>query len=81
MKIEKNEYIITAFAQGASGPGWANTPIYIVVQDIYGKIRTECLQPTEQTPEMWAIYKYSNLAHCDMVRAVERKFKVNNSNK
>lgn len=69
--IEKEDKIVTAFAESASGPGWANQPVWIIVRDKLGNLREECLQPEEQTETMQAIYKISQAVHQVMKHEVE----------
>lgn len=68
------KHIVCAFAESASGPGWANSPIWFVTRDGNGKLAIECLQPAEQTAEMRTLYTVSSAAHACMTRAVERLF-------
>ena len=71
MNLTENEYIITAFADSASGSGWSNNPIWVIVRDrMTGIIREECIQPDEQTDEMQILYKISQVAHRAMTNAV-----------
>jgi len=69
--IGKNETIVTAWAEYVSGPGWSNRPIWVIVQDRYGKLRRECFQPIDQTPEMMWSFDSSYAAHSSMKGAVE----------
>lgn len=69
-KLAKGEHIVTAFAETASGPGWSNTPIWIIVQDANGSLRRECLQPDEQSEWMRWLYTTSEVAHVAMSKAV-----------
>ena len=71
MNIAKDERIVTAYAERANGPGWANSPIWVIVRDRFGNLREECLQPDEQTAEMAVLYRVSEAAHSAMVSAVE----------
>lgn len=71
--LEEHERIVTAFAQAAAGPGWANSPLWIIIANaVTGKWRQECLQPDEQTPEMALLYEFSALAHGRMTALVQR---------
>lgn len=77
MNLTEHEHIITAFADSASGPGWANHPIWVIVRDKNtGVIRQECIQPDEQTDEMEILYKVSQVAHRAMTNAVESQSKL-----
>lgn len=69
------KYIITAFAESAAGPGWANSPVWVVVKDGNGQIGLECIQPSEQTAEIATLYSVSSAAHWSMTRAVRKALK------
>lgn len=71
MKFDKTDIIVTAYARPASGPGWANDPIYVVVQSQTGQLRMECIQPKDQTREMLDLYPWSGMAHRLMIKAVQ----------
>ena len=75
MRLEKNERIVTAYAQRASGPGWSNMPVWVIVRDANGNLREECIQPDEQTAEIAHLFHVSEAAHFAMVAAVERAIK------
>ena len=67
--IESTDVILTAYAESCAGPGWTNTPLWIIVQDQSGKIRRECLQPEEQTLIMKILFSMSN--HISSVMRIE----------
>jgi hypothetical protein len=73
MTLKPTEYVVAAWAEPASGPGWANSPLWVLVSEqgipIY---RVECLQPEEQTDEMQTLYAVSRAAHVAMTAAVRR---------
>lgn len=69
--ILKTEKIITAFAEYATGPGWENRPLWVIVRGADMQLRQECIQPEEQTAEMHALFRVSNAAHEAMRSAVE----------
>jgi hypothetical protein len=68
-ELKDREYIVTAYAERACGPGWANSPIWVIVGSPDG-LRQECIQPSEQTPAMQTLYNVSRTAHKEMVSAV-----------
>lgn len=68
--IKKSDHIVTAFAERAAGPGWANAPIQVVVMNADKKLRIEWLQPSEQTREMITLYSISEAVHLEMRAAV-----------
>ena len=56
--ITEHDIIITAYASPAQGPGYSNTPLWVVVRDRRdGAYREICLQPDEQSREMLTLYK------------------------
>jgi hypothetical protein len=68
--LEPGDHIITAYAEPASGPGWSNSPVWVIVQGVNGKMRRECIQPLEQTGPMSILYNVSSAAHASMTQAV-----------
>ncbi len=71
MKLNKGETIVTAYAEHASGPGWSNVPIWVIIRTQGHSLRIECVQPEDQTPTMIALYKVSEAAHLSMTQAVK----------
>lgn len=62
-----DDHIVTAYAESACGPGWANWPIWVLVRNnATGKIRQECIQPDRQTEKMRTLYAFSQIAHKEM---------------
>jgi hypothetical protein len=49
--------VVTAYARGASGPGWSNSPVWVVLRDPDGTLREECIQPEDQTDAMRTLYR------------------------
>ena len=70
-KISPSDKIVTAWGESASGPGWANSPIWVIVRDATGNLREECFQPKEQTAAMQILYVVSAAVHGAMRNAVE----------
>lgn len=40
--ILKTEKIVTAFAEYAAGPGWANRPLWVIVRGADQRLRMHC---------------------------------------
>lgn len=59
-RLKKGEHVVCAFAERCAGPGWANAPVWVIVQDGNGSLRKECLQPSDQSDEMLVMYNVSN---------------------
>jgi len=68
--LRPGDYIVTAYAQRASGPGWSNTPLWVIVMDESKKLRQECIQPAQQDDAMRTLYNLSEQAHIGMRSAV-----------
>ena len=71
-KLAADEHVVTAYAQRAAGPGWANTPLWVIIQDGNGKLRKECLQPEQQSGDIYLLYGLSDTLQGLLVNEVER---------
>ena len=69
-KVGKDEQVVTVWAEGASGPGWTNRPVWILVRELGGKLRIDCLQPDRHTREIDTLYAISEAVHGKMRMAV-----------
>jgi hypothetical protein len=70
LDASKGERIIAVVPERASGPGWANTPTWVYVTDIYGLLRCECIQPEERTPELNALFDVGAAVSVALFRAI-----------
>jgi len=71
------EFLIVAWAEPASGPGWANSPIRAIVQEVGGgPMRHIWLQPDEQTAEMQTLYRINAASTDQMTKAVATKLRM-----
>lgn len=71
-KLGEHDVVITAYAEPAVGPGWANQPVWVVVRSrLDGTIRQICLQPFEQSAEMLYLYSISAAVHAAMTGAAQ----------
>lgn len=76
VNFTEHDTVITAFAEPAKGPGWTNMPIWVIIREQNtGKLRMECIQPSEQTPGMDALYMCSTAAHRSMTGHVSAALK------
>ncbi|MEE4383750.1 MAG: hypothetical protein V2J02_17250 [Pseudomonadales bacterium] len=60
--------VVTVYAQPASGPGWGNSPVWVVLRERDGTLRQECIQPEDQTAGMRHLYRIASEVHRQMVR-------------
>ena len=70
MKLESTDAIVTAYAEHCSGPGWSNSPVWVIVRDLQGNLRQECIQMRDQTAEMRVLFDSSVAAHVGMCELV-----------
>ena len=75
LKLSEHDTIVTAYAESAHGPGWSNTPVWVIVRNGDGVFRQECLQPEEQTADMRILFRVSESAHRCMTAAVQMDVK------
>lgn len=72
MKLEKDDRIVTAWAEACSGPGWQNNIVWVLIHGGDGRHRVEALQPGEQGEEILSLFEFSALTSARMLAAVER---------
>lgn len=75
LKLKKDEKIVCVYAKKARGPGWGNSPLWVIVADRCHKLREECIQPEEFTGEIMALYDVSEAVNNNLVRAIECKLR------
>lgn len=51
-----DERIIAVVPERCFGPGWNNSPAWVYITDSSSRLRTECIQPQERTPEMNTLF-------------------------
>lgn len=68
--ICNDDKIVTAYAEYASGPGWVNRPIWVIVRGADMALREECIQPEDHTPELLALFDVSSAVQVAMTAAV-----------
>lgn len=75
-RLRHTEYVATAFAESASGPGWANKLVWVIVCDrLDGSLRRISIQPDEQSDDMRMFHAVNEAAHAAMTGAAERLLK------
>lgn len=75
LNLEPGDSIVCAYARPASGPGWSNFPLWVIVMNGDKELRTECLQPEQQTPEMLTLYNVNLAAVTALTQAVKNAAK------
>lgn len=65
---------IAAWGERCSGPGWSNSPVWVLVRDTGdGSYHLDCLQPEEQTAEIVTLFRISAEVSAAMLSAVMRR--------
>lgn len=71
--LDAGERIVAVVPEECRGPGWSNRVVWVHIEDSMGGHRTECLQPLDQTPEMWALFEAGAAMHRALLAAVPLK--------
>jgi hypothetical protein len=71
LHMTRTDRMVTAYAQPASGPGWSNRPLYVIVEDRDGKMRSECLQPGEFSRDLELLYGIASVVHGELLKMLE----------
>lgn len=67
IKLEYGDTIIAVAPEYASGPGWSNSILWVHIRTVEGKLRTEALQPEDQTHEQLVLFATVAAANAAMV--------------
>lgn len=75
--LDEFEQITAVVPQHCSGPGWANSLIWVHIENhALNKHRTIAIQPDKQTVEMQMLFNVCAVAHNSMLDAVRRQIEV-----
>lgn len=67
-----NGEIVAVVPEYCSGPGWTNTPVWVIWVDSEHKLHRDCLQPHEQSAELLTLFKIGAVVNERLIAAVER---------
>lgn len=71
IQLTEHERILAIVPEFASGPGWRNEIVYVYVEDTTtGRVRTEDIQPHEQSPNMTVLFDVAAAMAESLRRAV-----------
>lgn len=80
IQLSPDEHIIAVVPSFSAGPGWSNQPLWVYIeQSATKKLRTECFQPDEQTPEMHALFAPGAAMAAALMRSVPTETVVEKS--
>ena len=69
--LSEREAIIAVVPEYCAGPGWSNALIWVHICDYAtNTLRSEAIQPREQTPEQRALFDVAAAAHQAMLRTI-----------
>lgn len=68
--VERYERIIAVVPEVCRGPGWVNQPVWVYIQRADKTLRTECIQPDEQTAEMRVLFSLGAMMQSHLLGAL-----------
>lgn len=68
--LEFGERIIAVVPERAAGPGWSNAPTWVYIETNEGRLREECIQPEERTPELNMLYGIGEIVCSLLISAI-----------
>ena len=68
IKLAVGERIVAVIPEWCAGPGWSNAPTWVYIATNDGRLRQECIQPEERTPELHTLFAAGN-AMCNALAA------------
>ena len=74
--LNDGDRIVTAWAEHATGPGWSNQLVWVLVRERTGGLREEAIQPEDQTTEMQTLFWVCEAATKALTAAVERATRI-----
>lgn len=70
--MDKQEHVVVAWAENASGPGWANRLVWVLLRDGNGKLRLEDIQREEMSYRMSVLLDVNSASTQAMTTAVTK---------
>lgn len=79
IKLGNGERVVAVVPERCNGPGWSNSPVWVFVATNDGRLREECIQPNERTPQMHALFHAGEAMCVALMGAVpQRRVKAAN---
>lgn len=72
IKLNRGERVIAVVPEYCAGPGWSNQILNVYI-DSNGKLRTECLQPSEMERDQVLMFATLATAHATMLSTLKIK--------
>lgn len=74
--LHEGERIVAAVPERCQGPGWSNSIVWVYIASQDGRLRTECLQPSEQSHEMQTLFDVGAAMCRSLVDAVSQEMEA-----
>lgn len=79
IKLNHGERVVAVVPERCAGPGWSNSPTWVFVATNDGRLREECIQSDERTPELHTLFAAGE-AMCNALAAAVPTRKTKPSN-
>ena len=74
IQLSRTERVLAVVPEYCAGPGWANSPLWVHIADhATGTLRSECIQPEDQTPEQLTLFRIGAVVHAALVDSIGTK--------
>ena len=70
LHMQTGDTIVTAWCEYCCGPGWSNTPVWVILKDSNGKLRQECVQPDQFGKLLHCVWPVCESAHTLLLSAL-----------
>lgn len=70
IELRDRDYVIGVIPERASGPGWSNQLVWVLIRDCMGTVRTEAIQGRDFSKDVDTIFATANTAHMTLHNAV-----------
>lgn len=73
IKLHVGERIVAVVPERVSGPGWGNSPVWVYIATNDGRLREECIQPGERTPQLHTLFSTGEAMCMALMAAVPQR--------
>ena len=75
--LSRTERVIAVVPEYAAGSGWGNQVLWVHIADhAAGTLRSECIQPEDQTPEQLTLFRIGAVVCAELVESVKTERSV-----
>jgi hypothetical protein len=72
--LSRTERVIAVVPEYAKGSGWGNQVLWVHIADhATGTLRSECVQPEDQTQEQMTLFRIGAVVHAALVDSIGTK--------